>query len=148
MVGYVDDGAYSYAHDNPTFLSQVLTNKYNKLEDWMNANKLVINPDKTHLMMMGIKKDAAKRKRVYMMAGVFTIKPTESEKLLGCHCQLHQSLDWKFHVQDHKGSLLNQLNSRLNGLKVKYRANSNFTQTLITPRILETQILQLSEIFL
>ena len=33
-------------------------------------------------------------------------------------------------------------------LKVKYRANSNFTQSLITPRIIETQILQLSEIFL
>ena len=83
MVGYVDDGAYSNAHDNPTVLSQMLTNKHNKLEDWMNANKLVINPDKTHLMVMGSKKDAAQRKRVYMMDGGFTIKPTGSEKLLG-----------------------------------------------------------------
>ena len=124
----MDDGAYSYAHDNPTVLSQVLTNKYNKLEDWMNANKLVINPDKTHLMVMGSKKDAAKRKRVYMMAGVFTIKPTETENLLGG--QLHQSLDWKFHVRDHKGSLLNQLNSRLNGLK-KVCVNANFSTKLM-----------------
>ena len=81
-------------------------------------------------MVMGSKKDASNRKRVYMMAGGFTIKPTESEKLLGGHCQLHQSLDWKFHVRDHKGSLLNQLNSRLNGLK-KVCVNANFSTKLM-----------------
>ena len=53
LVGYVDDGAYSYAHKDPAILSQVLTYKFKKLEEWMNANKLVINPDKTHLMVMG-----------------------------------------------------------------------------------------------
>ena len=43
LVGYVDDGAYSYASPDPYVLSQVLTDNYNnKLEDWMNANKLVI----------------------------------------------------------------------------------------------------------
>ena len=44
LVGYVDDGAYSYAHTDPVTLSRVLTEKYTLLEDWMN-NKLVINPD-------------------------------------------------------------------------------------------------------
>ena len=53
MVGYVDDGAYSYAHTDPMLLSQVLTRKYNLLEEWISGNKLVINPDKTHLMVMG-----------------------------------------------------------------------------------------------
>ena len=72
MVGYVVDGAYSYAHDDPAVLSTVLTNKYNKLEEWMNANKLVINPDKTHLMAMAAKKDTAKRRQVSMLAGGFT----------------------------------------------------------------------------
>ena len=37
MVGYVDDGAYSYASPDPYVLSQVVTDKYNKLEDWMNV---------------------------------------------------------------------------------------------------------------
>ena len=90
MVGYVDDGAYSYAHNDPAVLSHVLTYKYNKLEEWMNANKLVINPDKTHLMVMASKNNK-KRKEVFMMAGGFTIKPSETEKLLGGH--LHQSLE-------------------------------------------------------
>ena len=56
MVGYVDDGAYSYAHKDPAVLSRVLTRKYSMFEDWMNGNKLVVNQDKTHLMVMGTKK--------------------------------------------------------------------------------------------
>ena len=50
LVGYVDDGAYSYAHADPTILSRVLSSKYAKFEDWMNTNKLVINQEKTHMM--------------------------------------------------------------------------------------------------
>jgi hypothetical protein len=127
MVGYVDDGAYSYAHQDPAVLSHVLTYKYNKLEEWMNANKLVINPDKTHLMVMASKNNK-KRKEVSMMAGGFTIKPSETEKLLGGH--LHQTLEWNLHIRDHKGSLLNQLNSRLNGLK-KVCVNASFGTKLM-----------------
>ena len=83
LVGYVDDGAYSFAHTNPAILSQVLTRKYGMLEDWMNSNKLVVNPDKTHLMVMGTRKSAAQRRGVSLQAGNFTILPTETEELLG-----------------------------------------------------------------
>ena len=74
-VGYVDDGAYSFAHSNPTVISEVLTEKYNLLEEWMSNNKLVINPDKTHMMLIGTNKSAELRKQVSMMAGGFSIKP-------------------------------------------------------------------------
>ena len=50
----MDDGAYSYGEADPAVLSEVLTRKYDKLEQWMHANNLVINPDKTHLMGGGI----------------------------------------------------------------------------------------------
>ena len=62
-------------------LSRVLNDKYNKLEEWMNNNKLVINPDKTHLMVMGT--SAHLRQQVSMLARGFCIRPTETEKLLG-----------------------------------------------------------------
>ena len=83
MVGYVDDGAFSYAHEDPAVLSDVLTKKYNLLEEWMHANKLVINPDKTHLMVMASKKNDIKRREVSMKEGEFTIKPSQTEKPLG-----------------------------------------------------------------
>ena len=56
LVGYVDDGAYSFAHSDPALVSEVLSSKYTTLENWMNSNKLVINPDKTQIMVMGPKK--------------------------------------------------------------------------------------------
>jgi hypothetical protein len=73
LVGYVDDGAYSYAHGDPAVLSQILTKKNNLMEDWINGNRLVINPDKTHLMVMGPKKISEKRKQVSIQAGHYTI---------------------------------------------------------------------------
>ena len=115
LVGYVDDGAYSFAHKEPAVLSRVLTKKYSLLESWMNANKLVINQDKTHLMVMGSKKTANLRKQVTMQAGTFVITPTETEKVLGG--QIHQSLQWNQHLQGSKTSLVRQLSCRINGLK-------------------------------
>ena len=128
LVGYVDDGAYSFAHTDTAVLSRVLTEKYNLLEQWMNNNKLVVNPDKTHIMVMGSKKAAPLRKQVSMMAGQFQIKPTETEKLLGGH--VHQSLKWNQHLTDNKSSLVNQLTSRINGLK-KISSSAGFSTRLM-----------------
>ena len=128
LVGYVDHGAYSYSSKDPALLSQVLSAKYKKLEEWMNSNKLVINPDKTHLMVMADKKDSVKRKLVTLQAGEHMILPTEKEKMLGG--LLHQSLKWNTHIRDDKESLLNQLTSRLNGLR-KVCANASFSTRLM-----------------
>ena len=110
----MDDGAYSFAHREPNVVSQVLTEKYNLLEKWMNSNKLVINPDKTHLMVLGSRKMKAKRREVEIEAGSFRITPSECEKLLGG--QLHH--------------LVKQLTSRINGLK-KICSNASFNTRLM-----------------
>ena len=128
MVGYVDDGAFTYSHRDPAVLSQVLTRKYTMLEDWMSSNKLVVNQDKTHLLVMGTKKMAAKRNEVSMRSGQFTIKPSVTEKLLGGH--IHQSLLWNHHLADHKNSLISQLTSRINGLK-KVASTATFKTKLM-----------------
>ena len=141
MVGYVDDGAYSYAHDDPAVLSQVLTNKYNLLEEWMHANKLVINPDKTHLMVMASKKNAKKRKEVNMTAGEFIVKPSRSEKLLGG--QLHESLHWNHHLRDHDQSLMKQLTCRINGLKRVCGSAGFATKLMVANGIIMSKLMYL-----
>ena len=128
MIGYVDDGAYSYAHSDPTTLSEVLTRKFKLLEEWINGNKLVINADKTHLLVLGPKKIANRRNQVSIQAGPHTILPTESEKLLGCH--LHQSMQWNLHIRDHSKSIVKQLTTRVNGLK-KIAKNASFKTKLM-----------------
>ena len=75
------------------------------LEQWMHANKLVINPDKTHLLIMGSRKHRDARTDVSVNASGYIIRPTVTEKLLGG--QLHQSLTWNLHFRDHRTSLTN-----------------------------------------
>ena len=93
----------------------------------MHANRLVINSDKTHLMVLGSRRHASLWYQVTVSADDFQITPSESEKLLGC--QLHQNLDWKAHFRDGKASLLNQLTSRINGLR-KVSINASFKTKL------------------
>jgi hypothetical protein len=103
----------------------------------MNSNKLVINPDKTHLMVMA-NKNNNKRVEVSLQAGEYTIKPSETEKLLGG--QLHQSLKWNKHLRDNKESLMNQLTSRINGLKRVSRNTSFGTRLMIADGIVMSKL--------
>ena len=50
----------------------------------MIANKLVINDDKTNLMVLGTKGNRVVREQVEIQAGRFTITPTKTARLLGC----------------------------------------------------------------
>ena len=138
FVGYVDDGAFSYASSNPAVLSTIMTYKYDKMSDWMKANRLVINPDKTHLMVMAKRCQKAKRNEVTMIAGTHLIKPSETEKLLGG--LFHQSLNWKVHIRDHKCSLLNQLIGRMNGLRKICRNASFKTRLMIANGVIMSKL--------
>jgi hypothetical protein len=94
----------------------------------MNNNKLVISPDKTHMMVMGKKNAEPLRQQISMMAGNFTIRPTKTEKLLGG--QVHQSLKWNQPLTDGKTSLFKQLTGRINRLK-RISSNAGFSTRLM-----------------
>ena len=128
LVGYVDDGAYTYAHHDPAILSEVLTRKFNLLEEWISGNRLVINADKTHLLVLGLKKISGKRGAVQIKAGPYMIDPSESEKLLGCN--IHQSMKWNLHMRDHSKSVAKLITFRINGLR-KIAKNSTYQTRLM-----------------
>ena len=99
-----------------------LTMQYNTISDYMAANNLVINAEKTHLLVMGTKKTAARRNEVSLQAGQHKILPTRTEKLLGAN--ICEDLKWKEHLVNNEQSLVRQLTSRINGLlKVCKRAS-------------------------
>ena len=66
-------------------MSNTLTTQYKVISEYMAANHLVINADKTHLVIMGSKKTAARRHEVALQAGDHTIRHTGTEKLLGAN---------------------------------------------------------------
>ena len=115
-VCYVDDATYSVGHRDAGILSQKLTDQYSKIADYMAANNLVINAEKTHLVVMSAKNLSARVRDVKLKAGNHTILPSISEKLLGGH--ISQDLKWKQHILDSEDSLVRQLTSRINGLAI------------------------------
>ena len=71
----------------------------------MAANKLVINGDKTHLVVMGTKKTAARRQEVSVQADGHIIQPSRTEKLLGG--VICEDMKWKEHLLGSDQSLDN-----------------------------------------
>ena len=85
---YVDDSTYMFSSSDPAILSEKLSGQYSKLADYMGNNKLVINDDKTHLLVMGTPKYSEKRNLVNINTGTVVVQPIETEKLLGIN--IHQ----------------------------------------------------------
>ena len=120
----MDDCTYSVGSTDPQILSNTLTTQYKVIAEYMAANHLVINADKTHLVVMGSKKTAARRHEVALQAGDHTIRHTRTEKLLGAN--ICEDLKWREHLVSNEQSVVRQLTSRVNGLmKVCYRASKN-----------------------
>ena len=138
MVNFVDDGTLYVADKNPEVISQKLSNHYAKIEGYMHANKLVINSEKSHLIVMaGRGQIAARRMDVQVRAGQDIVEQSESEKLLGG--VIHNSGRWNEMIRNNKMSITSQLAGRLNALK-KLK-NADFKSKLsITTAIIQSKI--------
>ena len=122
MVNFVDDGTVYVANKNPVIVSQKLTEHYTKIEQYIYSNKLVINSDKTHLLVMaGRGAIAARRMEVQVQAGPDVIDQSISEKLLGG--TIHFTGRWNEMVKNCSSSTISQLAGILNGLKKLHQAD-------------------------
>ena len=119
---------YMYSSKDPAKLSEKLSAQYKKLAQYMGDNKLVINDDKTHLLVMGTRKHNVLRSEVSINTGTVMVKPVPTEKLLGMN--IHQSLKWKEHIISNDKSMLKMLRTRLNAL-IKISKNANFMTRLM-----------------
>ena len=116
MVNFVDDGTVYVADKDPGIVSQKLTEHYTKIEEYMHSNKLVINSDKTHLLVMaGRGAITARRMDVQVQAGPDMIEQSISEKLLGG--MVHFTGRWNEMIKNSSSSIVSQLAGRLNGMK-------------------------------
>ena len=129
LAAFVDDSTYSVSASNPQLLSEKLSAKYKKLAEYMGDNGLVINDDKTHLVVMGTKRNSEARKTVKIETGTVTIKPDTTEKLLGF--QIHETLKFQEHCRDSKKSIFNRLIPRMNALKRLSRNGSFKTRLMV-----------------
>ena len=123
MVTFVDDATSYFAAEDPKQVTEVINKNFQAIENYMHANKLKINSDKTHIIVITkpgrgeIQSRAATERRsaVSLTAGGDIITHSESELLLGA--TVHQSGNWAAMIRDGKASLQSQLRSRINALR-------------------------------
>ena len=89
-MSYVDDSTYSLAQSDPQVLSREISEQYQVISNYMAANKLVVNDDKTHLLVQGTRNTAERRSLVVTQAGNHIIVPSQKEKL--CVCIVSETL--------------------------------------------------------
>ena len=124
---FADDSTFSVASSNVETISQNLSEKYNEISQFMESNRLKLNDDKTHLMLLST--DRAWRTKLSNDSLVLrteqgmSIKTSSYEKLLGCI--VAQNLKWTEHILLNKNSLIKQLGIRFSALK-KICEVSNF----------------------
>ena len=87
------------------------------ISDYMSQNRLVLNSEKTHLLVMTSARNHKRHENygITLDTGTEIIEPGSEEKLLGGH--VTNDLKWNSHVRDNKRSLINILTSRVNALK-------------------------------
>ena len=87
------------------------------MANYLGNSRLKLNDDKTHLLIMTTRQ---KRRLLDINIEINTptedIKPIKTEKLLGIIIQ--DDLRWTEYIQNHEKSLIKQLTSRLNALKL------------------------------
>ena len=90
---YADDTTLSMSHSDPATLSAMLSEKYKLIAQFMVDNRLKLNDDKTHLLVMATTAQTqARGAQVSISTPTETIRPTTSEQLLGCW--IHEDLKW------------------------------------------------------
>ena len=114
---FADDSTYAVSSADQDILQQKLNAKYEVLANYMANNRLKLNDEKTHLLIMSTRQKLRLTNiKVEISTKNEVIKPIESEKLLGIIIQ--NDLKWSGYIQNHEKSLLRQLNTRLNALKM------------------------------
>ena len=120
---YADDSTVSISSSDPEEITNKVTAKYARIADYMNNNRLKLNGDKTHLMLLAssyawshkLNDDSIK-----LDTGNEVIRTSQNEKLLGG--LISQNLKWTDHIllgspRLGEQSLILQLGKRLAGLK-------------------------------
>ena len=115
---YADDSTLTCTGAKPADLSRKLTEKYTAVAEYMINNRLKLNDDKTHLLVMDTGQSRVRteaNKLVVIRTPTDTIQPSCREKLLGCW--ISNNLKWSENIRDNKENLILALTTRLGALK-------------------------------
>ena len=105
LVAFADDSTVTVSDISPARLTEKLSVKFEKISEYFAKNKLKVNDEKTHLMVL-----TSSRRRQNEVMNVCINTPSEvisgsrTEKLLGIH--INDDLKWREYVFESKSSLI------------------------------------------
>ena len=141
IVCYADDCTYSASHKDPLVLQRKLEIDFTKIKNYMDNNKLFLNSDKTHLLIL----DSAKAHRLHgdyginLNTGSEIIEPSEVERLLGAN--VTNDFLWNNHLRDNSKSVISTLKTKNNALCLISHYSSFLVRKMIANGIIISHIL-------
>ena len=115
---YADDSTLSFSSPNPQEITAKITENYGVIADYMTNNKLKLNGDETHLMLLASSyhwSHSLDDSSISLNTGNEVIRTSQSEKLLGG--LINQNLKWTDHIMLGEESLVKKLGTRITALK-------------------------------
>ena len=113
VVCFADDSTYTVTADTEEELSQKLTSKFELMSEYLTQNRLCINTDKTHMMVICTdqKRRHINTQQVILNTGSELIYPTPLETLLGV--TVYQGLGFGPYILTGKNSIISSLGTRI-----------------------------------
>ena len=110
---FADDSTFSISANDEEELNAKINCKYKEIADYMNGNRLLLNSDKTHFIIISAKKNT--NQVILLNTGSEIMEPSDSERLLGLQVSGH--LTWNEHICNGDKSLVKTLSVRINCLR-------------------------------
>ena len=144
---FADDSSLSKSSSDPMSLNQEIKEKYEEISEYMASNRLVLNSDKTHLLVMASKLKHKKHGDygVFLDTGNELILPKDHEKLLGCH--ISSDFTWNEHLENNEFSLQRQITSRINALRKIGHSASFETRKMVANGIVISRIIYVIQVW-
>ena len=141
IVCYADDCTYSTSEKDPEVLKTKIETSFHKISDYMTDNKLFLNSDKTHLLIMSSARSHTLHDNfdITLNTGSEIIKPTGEERLLGAN--VTNDFLWKNHLRDGKKSLISTLKSKNNALSVICHYSSFYVRKMFANGLIMSHII-------
>ena len=117
FILFADDSNVFYSHPNPQSLLSIVNNELKLVQNWINANKLSLNVDKTHYILFS---NSLKLLPGNVLIDNTNLIQVQSTKFLGIY--IDSDLSWKIHV-NYLCKLLSRNTGILNKLKHDFPAH-------------------------
>ena len=144
---YADDSTYTFSDKDPQVLTEVIANKYQNIATYMSQNKLVLNSNKTHLLIMA---SLQKHRRhgnfgVLLNTGAEILEPIDDEKLLGA--KISNNFLWNLHIRDDETSMFRNLTSKINALHKISEFASFKTRKMVASGLIMSTIMYIIQVY-